>query len=146
MKQQDVLQVAQLEEQLFSDGWSEKSIQESLDHELVYMIVSEYSGKEASEICGYLIVYMAADEGDIARIAVDRDFRNQGIADRMLQRLWEHCDKNEINRILLEVRESNESAIKLYEKHGFSVLGKRKRYYTNPLEDGVMMEKILESR
>ena len=54
--------------------------------------------------------------------------------------------KRYATRVLLEVRKSNASAIRFYEGFGFKVLGERKDYYSNPVEDAFVMEKSLHAQ
>lgn len=146
MKQSDIIEVARIEADIFSDAWSEKSLMESLNQKHVKMIVAEknLAIADAPRVDGYVIFYMAGEEGDIARVAVSLDSRRRGIADRLLENIWKFCEKTSICRVLLEVRESNDSAIQLYKKHGFEELGMRKNYYSDPLENGVIMEKQID--
>lgn len=140
MTEGDISKVAELETRLFSDSWSKSSLRSSLAQENVKMIVAV---SEEKQILGYHIFYMSLDEGDVARIAVHPEFRRLGIGEQLLEWMWNYCREVEIVRVLLEVRESNASAIALYQKHGFISLGMRKGYYKEPLENGVIMEKTL---
>lgn len=142
MEEHDLLSVASLEAELFSDGWSMESLRNSLLQSNVKMIVA--SLKETDSVVGYHIFYTALDEGDVARIAVNLSCRRMGIADDLLEYIWSYAKQHGIMRVLLEVRESNKPAISLYRKHGFESLGIRRNYYQNPLEDGVIMEKQID--
>lgn len=142
MTEADISEVEQIEGKLFTDGWSEASLRSSLAQDYVKMIVAVSEAED--QILGYHIFYTSLDEGDIARIAVDTSCRRMGIGDELLQAMWEYCVEAGIVRVMLEVRESNQSAIALYEKHGFHALGIRRGYYQNPLENGVIMEKQLD--
>jgi ribosomal-protein-alanine N-acetyltransferase len=64
-----------------------------------------------------------------------------GIAQKLIDKMYETMLKKDVQRITLEVRKSNTPAISLYEKNGFSPIAVRKNYYTSPLEDGIVMEK-----
>lgn len=142
MKDSDIVFVGKIEADIFSDSWSEASLRSSLEQEHVRMTVAEAC--ENKEILGYHIFYISLDEGDVARIAVLPACLRRGIAEALLEEMWEHCQGLNVKRVLLEVRESNENAIALYEKQGFSSLGVRKGYYQEPLENGVIMEKQID--
>ena len=90
-------------------------------------------------LVGYLIVYYVLEDGEIARIAVESDFRRKGVASRLLKELAFICTDNGVNKLLLDVRESNESAKAFYKKKGFVLDGVRKNYYTNPTENAILM-------
>jgi ribosomal-protein-alanine N-acetyltransferase len=76
---------------------------------------------------------------------VAREFLRQGIADQLLQALLDQAQTLAASRILLEVRESNMPARRLYEKHGFREVGRRRRYYNHPPEDAFLYEYRCES-
>jgi len=124
MREEDLADVARLEKEIFSDPWSENAIRESL---------------EDGVLVGYLIVYYVLEDGEIARIAVESDFRRNGVASRLLKELAFICADNGVNKLLLDVRESNESAKAFYKKKGFVLDGVRKNYYTNPTENAILM-------
>ena len=100
------------------------------------MILGAY--KEGALI-GYVIFYYVLDEGEIARIAVSPFHRRQGVAEEIFYGLLRFCAEKEIERILLDVRKSNDAAIAFYRKSGFSEDGIRKKFYDNPKEDAILM-------
>ncbi len=79
------------------------------------------------------------DEGYITNIAVHPDHRRKGIAFSLTESLKSQAQKLKLSFLTLEVREYNLAAIKLYEKSGFEVVGKRKGFYSDPKEDAVLM-------
>ena len=93
----------------------------------------------ASAILGYVIFYYVLDEGEIARIATAPAHRRQGVAARLLEKMRAFSHDKNITRWLLDVRESNESAIHFYEAAGFTRDGVRKNFYANPAEDAILM-------
>ena len=90
-------------------------------------------------LVGYVIFYYVLDEGEIARIAVSPSHRRQGVADQIFAGLLEFCAQKNIERILLDVRMSNETAIAFYRKSGFIEDGIRKNFYDNPKEHALLM-------
>lgn len=89
---------------------------------------------EKQELLGFLAVQDLAGELEITQIAVKKTYQGQGLASQLMDKL---ADKSEA--IFLEVRESNVAALGLYEKYGFQVVGQRKNYYHNPVENAVLM-------
>lgn len=65
---------------------------------------------------GYLLAYHAADEAEIARIAVQKEARRQGAAGKLMQALEHYCEEHKMEKLLLDVRESNEAARSFYTK------------------------------
>lgn len=135
----DINQVASLEQQIFSDAWSENAVTETFRQPQSILT----GAFESNVLKGYLIVYYVLDELEIARIAVAPNCRRQGIAERLLQDLEEKSRQLKIDRWLLDVRESNQAAIGLYKKYGFSEDGKRKKFYTDPVETAILMSRTI---
>ena len=134
MKQEDVKIVARLEEEIFSDSWSEQSIQETYQQERAILLVA----RDDEKTVGYLIAYHVLDEVELVRIAVQQDARCHGIGRKLLAKLIEIVPNGQI---ILEVREHNKSAIIFYLKQDFREIGVRKKFYTNPTEDAILMRK-----
>lgn len=137
MTEQDVAQIAELEKKVFSDAWTSTGIYETFGQNQAFIAVAECDG----EIAGYCIIYYVIDEGEIARIAVDEKVRRQGVGRGLLDFVCECCKMKNVYRLLLDVRESNESARRFYEQYGFAVDGVRKNFYDQPKENAVLMSK-----
>lgn len=140
MTMEDGAAVAEMEHQLFSDAWSEKSILETLDQTNTICLIAEKAGRTA----GYLLAYTAADEAEIARIAVVKELQRQGAARALLTELESVCGSEGIKKILLDVRSGNSAARALYENAGFKEDGIRQRFYEDPVEDAILMSRELE--
>ena len=140
MTMEDGAAVAEMEHQLFSDAWSEKSILETMDQTNTICLIAEKAGRTA----GYLLAYTAADEAEIARIAVVKELQRQGAARALLTELESVCGSEGIKKILLDVRSGNSAARALYENAGFKEDGIRQRFYEDPVEDAILMSRELE--
>jgi [ribosomal protein S18]-alanine N-acetyltransferase len=79
------------------------------------------------------------DAWHVMNIAVADEFRRRGIASALLERLFEVTATDPRRGYTLEVRVSNEGAIKLYERLGFEARGLRRGYYTDNREDALIM-------
>lgn len=139
LKVEDSAAVAEMEQQIFSDPWSEKSVMETVQQKQSVCFAAEKAG----HILGYLLVYHAVDEAEIARIAVQKEARRQGVAGKLMLALENYCEEHQIVRLLLDVRESNETARNFYTKSGFAEDGIRQGFYSNPSEDAVLMSRQL---
>ena len=84
-------------------------------------------------------MYLSMDEGEITNVAVCAEERGQGIGGLLLDELLRIGEQKGITKIVLEVRVSNDSAIRLYERKGFQNVGVRKGLYEFPEEDGFIM-------
>ena len=132
-----VAQIAELEKICFSDPWSERSIASELDNKLAFWLVAV----EGDTVAGYIGSQTVMDETDMMNVAVHPDFRRRGIAEALVNGLVEELKNNGSHCLTLEVRASNAPAIALYEKLGFSEIGRRKNYYRNPREDALILRK-----
>ena len=135
ISENDIEAVASLEAEIFPDPWSVKSIKETYDQKHA-LVLGAY---QENTLIGYVIFYYILDEGEIARIAVAPSHRRQGVADAIFAGLLTFCEDNSVERILLDVRVSNEAAIAFYKKSGFEEDGIRKNFYDNPKEHALLM-------
>ena len=125
MMQDDVPQVAALEAACFSDPWSAQILSNELQNELSLWLVA----KDGDTVLGYVGSQSVLDEADMMNLAVRETVRRQGIA-RLL-----------VMSLTLEVRDSNEPAIRLYSSLGFLQVGRRPNYYFHPKEDARILRK-----
>lgn len=139
MLEKDLPEVLMLEQQIFSKPWSMESFRSAFDREDTIYLVAEKAGR----VSAYLGIWLGPEEGDLCNIAVSPEYRKQGIACQLMETAFEQCRQKKINRILLEVRLSNEAAKQLYHKFAFVELGIRRGYYSEPIEDALIMERIL---
>ena len=140
MKPEHVAQIAQLEKLCFSDPWSERSIASELDNPLACWLVA----LEGDTVAGYIGSQTVMDETDMMNVAVHPDYRRRGIAEALVTALVEVLRQKGSRCLTLEVRASNEAAKALYEKLGFSQIGRRPKYYRNPREDALILRKEWE--
>lgn len=137
MLQQDIPFVFQLEQELFSDAWSEKGLYDTLRYHADTNFMAEYNG----EPVGYLLFMAAADEGELLRIGVSPTVWRSGIGQALISWMNQYVLAKEIAVVWLEVRAGNQAARALYEKNGFVLQGYRKNYYHAPQEDAAIMSK-----
>lgn len=137
MRETDVPQVAAIEQVTFSRPWKQEDFLDSLklDSTLNVVAVSE----EDDQVLGYCLCYQSFEEGNIVNVAVSEEARRKGIARKMLQYSMEQGQKRGMETFFLEVRISNEPAIRLYEGLGFERAGRRKNFYSAPVEDAWIM-------
>ena len=134
----DVIRLAELDQNIFADFWSEKAFISSVDSKME--IVPVVTLNDTDEIVAYAAVSFVLDECNINRIAVVPDFRGRGLGTYLLGCIEELLPP-EVSIFNLEVRESNVHAIEMYEKFGYTVLGRRKNFYRCPVEDALLMTK-----
>ena len=123
----DLDQVMEIEQDLFHVPWTKEGV-------FTFLVV-----EEKEKILGYCGLLMVLDEGDITNVAVRRDRQKEGIGAFLMQSLIRLAAEREVTTIHLEVRVGNETAIRLYERMGFTGDGIRKAYYSDPVEDALLM-------
>ncbi len=132
----DVQNIANIEKQCFSTPWSEKNISESIENENTFLYIADIDGN----IAGYMGVQIFSGEGYVTNVATLPEFRRKGVAKALINAVFE----NDMEFLTLEVRNSNVPAINLYESMGFVNVGKRPKFYREPVEDAVLMTKFLK--
>ncbi|HWT75678.1 MAG TPA: ribosomal protein S18-alanine N-acetyltransferase [Mobilitalea sp.] len=135
MTEADLPQVHAIELETFSDPWSEEDFLSSLREPNNGYLVAELDGVIAG-YCGY---WGIVDEGYIYNVAVKKEYRRNQIGYRMLKTLLDESSDRGITSFTLEVRYSNEPAIRLYESLGFERAGIRRDFYSKPKEDAAIM-------
>ena len=95
--------------------------------------------KLGKEIIGFAGIKIILDEADIMNIVTKKAFRNNGLGSLLLKNLINISKNSNVKSINLEVKEDNLSAIHLYKKFGFQILGTRKNYYKN--KNAIIMKK-----
>lgn len=137
MIETDIEQVSEIENATFSSPWSRQDFIDSLIREdTIYLVAYE-----EDKILGYCGLWNIVNEGNINNVAVAKEYRGSQIGFKMLTRLIELGNAQKIEAYTLEVRQSNNAAIKLYQKLGFVEEGLRKNFYENPKEDAIIMWK-----
>ena len=135
MRFEESAAVAEMEHQIFPDKWSERAVLDTLENEQTICLTAEKAGR----LIGYLFAYVAADEADIARVAVLKESRKQGVGSELMKELKKVGQEQELKKLLLDVRRSNTAARAFYKKHGFTEDGVRPGFYEKPEEDAVLM-------
>ena len=134
---EDTDKIAELERICFSRPWSGKEICSTALSEHAVYLTALIDG----EIAGYAGAYAVADTAEINNIAVFPKFRRSGVASALIDGLIKVCKERGVSKLSLDVRISNNAALKLYEKHGFYRVGSRRGYYAAPVEDAVLLDK-----
>lgn len=135
MLPRDVAEVAALEREIFSMPWSEKGFLDALSLGNTVYLVAEEDGK----IAGYAGMYFSMEEGEITNVAVAPLMRRRGVGARLIEEIKKEAEGRLLARLVLEVRASNETAIRLYERGGFVRVGIRRGFYERPREDALIM-------
>ena len=143
MSEHDLLEVVEIEEQsgLSRWGWAAYYAElQGANRDLMLIArLSRLSAIEASVIAGYIVARETAGELHINNVAVRAEFRRRGIGAALLNQVLEEARRRNAKAAFLEVRSANDAAQALYEKSGFKAIARRTNYYSEPLEDAVVM-------
>ncbi len=139
MKAGDVSDVAALELESLS-SWSESQVRDELDRKTGICLVStSFSG----EVQGWCCCSLLVPEAELLKITVCPCWRRQGIAEMMLQEMCRLLVADGGEQVYLEVRSLNIPACRLYDKLGWKETGRRKKYYTVPDDDALVLTRAL---
>lgn len=135
-KKEHLKAISLLEKECFSTPWSEQSLLNAFLRNTVFFVAVK-----GEKVIGYVGLDCVLDEGYITNLAVTKSARRKGVGKALMERVVSHGKDEALSFISLEVRPSNQTAIKLYENLGFSKEGVRKNFYTDPKEDGFIYTK-----
>ncbi|MBO5248827.1 MAG: ribosomal protein S18-alanine N-acetyltransferase [Clostridia bacterium] len=130
----DLSVVAELE-QTFVFPLSEEELHKLKINETFRILI----WKNEREILGHCVLFRVMDEAEITSFSVRKDLRGKGIGSEFLMKLLDYLRSDGAKIAYLDVRESNTAARRLYQKCGFSEIGRRKRFYQKPVEDAIGM-------
>lgn len=140
MVREDIDDVMLIELSSFASPWGRQHFLDELKNpDISLPLVVEY-GKN---IIAYAVLWLILDECHLANIAVSPDYRNRGIAGHMIGYIRKTAVERGCTRVMLEVRKSNDGAIRLYERYHFYKVGIRKNYYHDGFmrtEDAILMD------
>ena len=131
----DLARVVEIERASFSDPWSYTAFRSALSE----VRINFHVATRDDVVVGYAVSWCVIDEAELANLAVPPMSRGQRIGAALLDRAM--ADARDVGCVVmhLEVRESNAAARTLYESRGFTMVGRRKRYYREPVEDALIL-------
>jgi len=138
----DLPAVAAIEQSSFADPWSERSFEELLRSPAAIFLVATHADSET--VSGYVIAIAVTDQAEILNLAVVVSARRHGLGGALLDAAIEAVSERGAREIFLDVRESNKPALGLYRSRGFAALGRRGKYYRNPVEDALVLRRAVE--
>ena len=140
MEPEDVESVLGIESRVFTTPWQAHTFLSLIGRSGSELWVMEHP---VAGILAYAVLWCILDQAELANIAVRSEYRGQGYASRLLERVLQIVRDREVETIYLEVRASNTRALELYERFGFSQVGVRKNYYDKPTEDALVMRLVV---
>ena len=138
LQREDVDKIVELFNENFPDGWNKNMLLSAFDGGR-YFGFCAFLGED---LVGFIALSKGYDDCDLESIAVSPEHRRKGIAELLIKSAMEKVKEFGLVAVLLEVRETNAPAIRLYEKVGFEKISVRKKYYSDG-ENAVVMKKEL---
>lgn len=139
LSKEHIPQLTEIEEYCFADPWSSNAFEYELTNPLSVWLVA----MDGELVVGYIGSQTVLDESDIMNVAIRPEYRRNGIGHSLIMELISFLKEKGVCSLSLEVRKSNEPAIRLYTKLGFTQVGLRPNYYRHPKEDAIIMRKEL---
>lgn len=135
MEEQDIEQILLIEQCSFPAPWTSNAYLSELKNKFASYFVL----LNQEQVIGYAGMWLFAGESHITTIAVHPDYRSRGYGRLLMVTLIEHSLKHNVDTMVLEVRVSNNTAIRLYHSLGFKKIGMRRNYYKETHEDAIVM-------
>lgn len=139
----DIADVVQIAQESGLSSWSENDYLDEISRDDSIMLRLETgTGETIGFLVGRRVISSNTEnlfDAEIYNVAVKQGFRGNGGGTALLQKFLDHSRRSSVQNVWLDVRRSNEVAIRFYEKNGFSLYSIRKNFYSRPSEDGMVM-------
>lgn len=132
LRESDLPAILRIENLVFRPPWPEEAFQAS-------ECTQSWVISAGDDLRGYIIYHVVPDEAVIVNFAIAPEFWQQGLGAQLLEHTLNIMQESGISAVYLDVRRSNLAALVLYAKFGFRTLGVRKNYYSEPVEDALVM-------
>ena len=145
---QDLDRILRIEQASFSVPWTRKMFEVELgQNPFGHLYVARPSDDDGGEggFIGYVCFWVVFEEFRLMTLAVEPSARRRGFGRALLRHAMALGRTQAATRALLEVRASNAAALQMYEQEGFRRVAVRTRYYANPVEDAMLMERELSA-
>ena len=136
---EDIDQAMEIEQASFTMPWSRNLFLSEFRNTPISLMLAAHRSGEPSELAGFIVCWVVADEVHILDLAIRPDLRRHGIARQLVLAALRTAYERGARKAFLEVRESNRPALKLYEELGFERTQVRVEYYDLPLENAIVM-------
>ncbi len=140
LRRPDLPRVLEIEEISFATPWSSRTFINLMLRPNAAMFVA---ADPRDAVIGYAVVWFAGPEAELGDLAVHPDARGRGVGGALVESVIREALARGAREVFLEVRASNAAARRLYERAGFAVAGCRPGYYSDPVEDALIMRREL---
>lgn len=136
---EDLPQVIELDQICFGGFWSLEGYTREIKSPNSTLLIITIPDEENKKVIGLGCLWAILEEAHISLLAIHPDFQGRGLGKLLLLSLLKDAVNRKLERATLEVKETNIKALSLYEKFGFKIAGKRKKYYSNTGEDALVL-------
>ena len=136
----DVDDILSIEKASMSCPWNRDNYLEAINSDHAFIMVAS----EDNNIAGFAVFYLTPPESELPDIVVAESYRGNGLGKALMLESISQLRERGIDTLYLEVRISNTPARNLYSRLGFEEIGKRKYFYSNPVEDAICMSLRIE--
>jgi len=140
METNDLDQVLEIETESFVEPWTRQNFEQEIESPSASEMMVALLEKK---VVGYSVTWYLEHEVHLANVAVRKSCRARGIGRALVEEVLDRARSEGAAQIVLEVRESNVEAIKLYETLGFRTVGLKRNYYKKENEDAILMRCLL---
>lgn len=147
MERADLETVKSIDKIAFPNPWPENAFQYELEKNTnARLWVGEFQDGEKLTIIALAVIWIILDEAHIGTFAIHPGYQKRGFGQQFLAFICKKLIYEKITKIFLEVRQSNNAAIHLYEKLGFTIDGERKHYYRDNNETAILMSAPIKNK
>jgi [ribosomal protein S18]-alanine N-acetyltransferase len=132
-------EVMAIEHLAFATPWRTEDFTQLIENPEAINLAAVESGRVVGYSCAWRVIECA----ELGNIAVLPECQGKGVARALLETTLKACRRKKAEVLFLEVRASNNRAVELYERYGFSRIGLRRAYYSQPVEDALIMKLVL---
>lgn len=133
----DIVAVVAIEKASYSVPWSETTFRGLLRRRDAELVVAA----TGDTVIGFAVLWCVLDQAELGNVAVSREWRGRGVGERLVEEMVHRAARRNATEIFLEVRPSNTVARRLYERLGFGMVGRRRNYYQEPVEDALVLRR-----
>jgi ribosomal-protein-alanine N-acetyltransferase len=140
-RESDLQEIVEIERELFANPWPAAAFRRFLRDRAAVSRIAEIDGA----VAGYAFGWCVGEEAELGNLAVAAAWQRRSVASALLEWFLAACARRGVREVFLDVRASNETAKRLYHRHGFHQFGRRRNYYSRPREDALIYRAVIAS-
>jgi ribosomal-protein-alanine N-acetyltransferase len=142
MEKDDLEEVVLIATAPYLDPWSGKMFAEEIQNHFSHCFTAKDRGRPNGRVRGYICFRNMGEESELLNLSVHPEFRQLGIARKLMEFYIDFCRQREIRTFYLEVNDLNQPAIHLYQTFSYQLIGKRKKFYQGKFDALLMVKRF----